>query len=267
MLVTRLLLWTAAAGAWDNEDHTWVALLAESVTALGKADLPGEAEPQLASLTAVALSVLRSQAPRHIHTDETVAYQHAASAVAHLLPAAEIAYIDEYCQLLDAAFGSAADPEVVQLHAAEVVQADPVADAIWALAEIGRDAHRHGDRLLHVTGRFANPILAALEAVAAAQEAHIAGAWATTASGKWALILWRKPDLVVIDRSGPVALWRHYRLTGLVTPSGLAAQRGFDGAVTVRHGPFNKPFEEAADLLNQLGLASPDPPSNCGTAR
>jgi hypothetical protein len=266
MLVTRLLLWTAAAGAWDNEDHTWVALLAESVSALGETDLSGEVEPQIASLAAVALSVLRSQAPRHIHTDETMAYQHAASAVAHLLPAAEIPYIDEYCQLLDTAFGSAVDPEVVQLHAAEVVQADPVADAVWTLAEIGRDAHRHGDRLLHVTGRFANPVLAAMEAVAAAQEARIVGAWATAASGKWALSLWRKPDLVVIDKSGPVKLWRHYRLTGLITPSGLAAQRSFDGAITVRHGPFMNPFQEAVDLLSELGLASPDPPSDCGSA-
>ena len=263
MLVTRLLLWTAAAGAWDHDDHAWIALLAESVSALGKADLPGEAEPQLASLAAVALSVLRSEAPRYAHTAESTAYQHAAAAVAHLLPAAEIAYIDEYCQLLDAAFGSAADPEVVQLHAAEVVQADPVADAVWALAEIGRDAHRHGDRLLHVTGRFANPVLAALEAVAAAQDAHLVGAWATAASGRWALCLWRKPDLIVIDRSGPVALWRHYQLTGLITPSGLAVQKGFDGAAAVRHGPLIKSFQEATDLLSELGLASPDPPKEC----
>src|SRR5262249_45072458 len=58
MLVTRLLLWAVAAGAWDNDDHTWVTLLAESLWALGTADLPGEVEPQLASLAAVALSVL-----------------------------------------------------------------------------------------------------------------------------------------------------------------------------------------------------------------
>ena len=266
MLVTRLLLWTAAAGAWDSDDHTWVVLLAESICALGTADVPGEAEPQLASLAAVALSVLRSHAPRHVHTEETMAYQQASATVAHLLPGAEITYIDEYCQLLDGAFGSAVDPDVVQLHAADVVQADPIADAVWTLAEIGRFAHRHGQMLLHVTGRFSNPVLIALEAVAAAQEAEKVGAWATGTTGKWALCLWRKPDLIAIDSGGSVPLWRHYRLTGLITPSGLAIQRSFDGATIVRHGPLVKPFQEATDLLGQLGLSSPQPPSVCPPA-
>jgi hypothetical protein len=265
MLVTRLLLWTAAAGAWDSDDHSWVVLLAESICALGTTDLPAEVEPQVASLAAVALSVLRSQAPRHVHTEETMAYQHAASAVAHLLSGAEAIYIDEYRQLLDEAFGSAVDADVVQLHAADVVQADPIADAVWALAEIGRDAHRHGDLLLHVTGRFSNPVLAALEAVAAAQEAPKVGAWATATNGKWALCLWRKPDLIAIHSGGSVPLWRHYQLTGLISPSSLAMQKSFDGATSVRHGPLVQPFQEATELLEQLGLDSPRAPSDCAS--
>jgi hypothetical protein len=263
MLVTRLLLWTAAAGAWDSGDRTWVELLAKSICQLGTADVPGEAEPQMASLAAVALSVLRSQAPRYVHTEDTMAYQHAAAVAAHLLPGAEITYIDEYCRMLDEAFGSAVDPDVVQLNAADVVQADPIADAVWALAEINRDAHRHGELLLHVTGRFPNPLLAALEAVAAAQEAERVGAWATGSSGRWALCLWRKPDLITIDSKESVPLWRHYRLNGLISPGSLAMQRSFDGATIVRHGPLVKPFQEATDLLSQLGLTSPQPPSVC----
>jgi hypothetical protein len=263
MLVTRLLLWTAAAGAWDHDDGTWVSLLAESLVALGSADLPAEVEPQLASLAAVGLSVLRSQTPRYTHTEETFAYQTAAESVAHLLPAATLEYTDEYCQLLDAEFGSAVDPEIVQLHAAEVVQADPVADAVWALEEHGRDVHRHGNHLLHVTGRFGNPLLAALEAIGAAQQADLVGAWATSNTGKWALCLWRKPDLITIDARGPIPLWRHYQLAGLITPNGLAVQKSFEGAQTIRHVPFAQPFPEATMLLDQLGLTSPEPPDDC----
>lgn len=263
MLVTRLLLWAAAAGAWDRDDHTWVVMLAESLVALGSADLPKEAEPQLASLAAVALSVLRSYAPRYTHTDETIAYDEAAKSVAHLLPAATADYIDEYTRLLDDAFGSAVDPETVQFHAAEVVQADPIADAELALEEHGRDVHRHGSRLLHVTGRFGNPVLAALEAVGAAQQADIVGAWATSDTGRWALCLWRRPDLITVDGSGPTPLWRHFRLAGgLVTPHGLAVQKSFDGAQSVHHGPFTQPFSEATVLLEQLGLESPEPPDD-----
>jgi len=263
LLVTRLLLWTAAAGAWDHDDHSWLKLLAEALRALAKADLPAEAEPQVASLAAVALSVLRSQEPRYRHTRETMAYEDSARAVAHLLPATDGTYIDEYRQLLDTAFGSAVDPETVQTLAAEVVQADPIADAVWALAELGRDAHRHGVRMLHVTGKFGNPLLAALEAAGAAQDAELVGAWATSASGAWALCLWQRPDLVTIDASGPRPLWRHYRLTGLLTPQVLAAQKSFEGAATVRHGPFVQPFPEAIAMLRNLGLSSPAPPDDC----
>jgi hypothetical protein len=263
MLVTRLLLWAVAAGAWDRDDHSWVALLAESLCVLGKADLPAEAEPQVASLAAVALSVLRTAAPRYVYAEETLAYETAAQSVAYLLPAVDPIYVDEYRQLLDEAFGSAVNPETVQNCAAEVIQADPVADAVWALAENGRDAHLHEGRLLHVVGKFGNPILAAIETVGAAQKASIVGAWATSVSGRWALCMWRKPDLITIDGSGPVPLWRHYQLTGLVNPQGLAKQKGFEGAASIPHGPFTKPFPEAMALLDQLGLTSADPPDDC----
>src|SRR5699024_1098601 len=48
MLITRLLLWTAAAGAWDLDDHTWLDLLADVTRELGTASLPTEVEPQVA---------------------------------------------------------------------------------------------------------------------------------------------------------------------------------------------------------------------------
>ena len=162
MLVTRLLLWTAAAGAWDRDDHHWVKLLSQSLQTLGKADLPPLAESQVGSLAAVAVSVLRAVAPRLKHNDDTLAYDRAATAVAHLLPACDADYVDEYTQLLEPAFGPAVNTETIEAVAADVVQNDPVEDAYRALLEIDRDVHRHGDRLLHVVGSFGNPVLIAL---------------------------------------------------------------------------------------------------------
>lgn len=266
MLVTRLLMWTAAAGAWEHDDSTWVILLAESLVALGSDDVPAQAEPQLASLAAVALSVVRSHAPRYTHTEETFAYQHAATAIEHLLPWATNDYVDEYRQCLDAAFGSAVHPETVRALAAEVIQADPVADAVWALVERGRDVHRHGDCLLHVIGKFGNPVLMALEAVGAAEQAGVVGAWASSNDGKWALCLWRKPDLITVDASKQLTFWRHYKLSRFLTPHGLALQKSFEGAESVNHGPFVKPFAEAITLLDQLGLSTPMAPSDCNLA-
>jgi hypothetical protein len=119
---------------------------------------------------------------------------------------------------------------------------------------------------LHVIGRFGNPLLAALEVVGAAQQSDVVGAWATSTNGKWALCMWREPDLITVDTSGPVSLWRHYRLAGLVTPHGLAAQKSFEGAASIHHGPSAQPFPEATALLDQLGLTSSEPPSDCTAA-
>ncbi|WP_328937465.1 hypothetical protein OG288_12480 [Streptomyces tauricus] len=264
MLVVRLTLWTVAAGAWPPAHTDWVPLLSRAVRALNRNDLPERIEPQVGSLAAVALAVLRSHAPRYEITPETLAFNEASQAVDRLLPAVDSAYVTEYTALLDTAFGPAVDPAAVLDVASDVVQDDPLADAVWSLAEKGRDVHRHGRLLLHVTGRFSNPALVALEAVGAAEDAPLVGAWADSGSdsggGAWALVVWRRPDLIVVDARRPIPLWRHYRLTGLVGPRALAAQRGFESAASVPHGPRNQPFELAHQVLSDLGLVGPKPP-------
>ena len=121
-------------------------LLAATLGALDRGDLPPDVEPQIGSLAAVWLSVLRAHAPRYEHTDETTAYKQAAEGVAHLLSAAETPYVEEYTKLLDDAFGTAVDPETVRNVADEVVQADPIADAVWALAERDRQCRANPRR-------------------------------------------------------------------------------------------------------------------------
>jgi hypothetical protein len=263
MLVVRLLLWTAAAGAWDRGERGWVALVSKALKSLGDAELPPRVEPQVGSLAAVALSVLRAEVPRYTYTEESIAFERAANAVAYLLVAADPGYVGEYTQLLESAFGAAVAAETIEAVASDIVQNDPVKEAVLALAERRRDAHRHGERLLHVMGSFSNPLPAALDAVGAAQDADLVGAWASSTSGKWVLCIWQRPDLFIIDKSGPRLLWRHYRLSGLLTPRVLALQRSLEGATSVRHGPYVEPFHEARVVLGQLGLTSPDPPLGC----
>lgn len=262
MLVTRLLLWSAAARVWDRDDLAWVGLLSRALQTLATADLPPQAEPQVGSLAAVALSVLRGEAPRFIHTEETIAYEKAANAVAHLLVATDAAYVEEYSKLIDSAFGSAVDPRTVQALAADVVQNDPVDDAIRALEERGRDVHRHGERVLHVNGMFGNPTLVALEAVGAAQDAGVVGAWASSTNGGWALCMWNRPNLFTIT-AGTGLSWRHYRLSNRQSPRGLALQQGLQSAANLQHGPYLQPIPEAVEALNSLGLESPQPPAAC----
>ncbi|GGV20364.1 hypothetical protein GCM10010293_16070 [Streptomyces griseoflavus] len=266
MLVVRLTLWFVAAGAWSPTYTGWVPLLSRAVRAMGER-VPERVESQVGSLAAVALAVLRSHAPRYEITPETLAFNEASQAVGHLLPAVDSAYVTEYTVLLDTAFGPSVDQAAVLDVASDVVQDDPLADAVWSLTEKGRDVHRHGQLLLHITGRFSNPALVALEAVGAAEDAPLVGAWANSGSdssgGAWALVVWRRPDLIVVDARRPIPLWRHYRLIGLVGPRALAAQRSFESAASVPHGPRNQPFELAHQVLSDLRLAGPRPPQ-CG---
>ena len=263
LLAIQAVLCVVAAGAWDGDDQGWYLLLAEALRGLSDGDLPVEAEAAAGSLAAVALSILRASTPRYWQTRETHDYLETSGAVAYLLLAADEDRIAEYVSWLGTAFGSAALPAVVLDVATEVIDPDPLADAISGLAEIGREAHAHGPNLLHLTGKFGNPVLAALDGVGAVQDMEFVGVWATSTTGPWALIIWRNPDMVIVDARSAVPLWQHRRLTPLQRPKALAGGKNLSSAPLVPHGPQNRPFPEASALLHLLGLFSPNPPEDC----
>jgi hypothetical protein len=265
LLAIQAVLCVAGRGWWDGDDQGWYPLLADAVRGLGDSDLPAEAEAAAGSLAAVALSILRASAPRYWQTRESRHYAETSSAVGHLLLAADPDRIAEYVSWLGTAFGSAALPAVVLDVVAEVIDPDPIADVISGLAEIGRDAHAHGPKLLHLTGKFGNPVLAALEGVGAVQDMDFVGVWATSTTGPWALIVWRSPDMVIVDGRSAAPLWQHRRLSPLQRPKALAAGKNLSSAPLVPHGPQNRPFPEAGALLHLLGLSAPQPPTECGT--
>ena len=231
------MLCVVGQGLWDGDDQGWYPLLAGAVRGLSDGDLPAEAEPAAGSLAAVALSILRASAPRYWQTRETHDYLETSGAVGHLLLAADPDRVAEYASWLGTAFGSAALPAVVLDVVTEVIDPDPIADAISGLAEIGRDAHAHGPKLLHLTGKFGNPVLAALEGVGAVQDLDFAGVWATSTTGPWALIIWRSPDMVIVDGRSAVPLWQHRRLSPLQRPKALAGGKNLSSAPLVLTRP------------------------------
>lgn len=264
LVALRLVLWIIAADAWPATDTSWLAVLGQATEALGKApEPPPQVEAATASLAAVAVSILRAHAPRTQSGNATRIYQRAVSAAGHLLAGTDAAYIEEYTRYLSDAFGPAVSPAVVKDVAAEIVQADPLADAARALEEHDIfGAHIHG-RLLHTTKMFANPVLPALQAVGLAEDAGAVGAWAGT-SESWALVIWTEPDLVVFTH-GKTDRWFHYRLTGIYTPRACAyADKGIDRRFLVRESFGNQPPSEAAlRNLASVELDAPAPPA-CG---
>ncbi len=261
LVALRLVLWIIAADAWPVTDTSWLAVLGRATEALGKApEPPPQVEAATASLAAVAVSILRAHAPRTQSGEATRTYQRAVSAVGHLLAGTDAAYVDEYTRYLSDAFGPAVSAAVVEDVAAEIVQGDPLADAVRALEEHDIfDAHVHG-RLLHTSKVFSNPVLPALQAVGLAEAAGVVGAWSGT-SASWALVIWAEPDLVVFTH-GKTDRWFHYRLTGIYTPRACAyADKGIDRRFLVRESFGNQPpCEAAVRSLASVGLTSPTPP-------
>jgi hypothetical protein len=269
MLVCRLVLWTAAAGAWEHADRSWLPVLSRAVSALPGRDLPQPLEPQVGSLAAVALSVLRSHTSRLRRDEAALALERATEAAGYVVVASEPVFVEEYAAALARSFGPAVAPAAVAALVSDILTADPVEDAMWDLVAAGRhEVHRHGKRMLHLPTSGGNPVIAALTIVAAAEDANSGGvpvgAWAGCADdSKWAVCLWQSPNLYTVERSKGHVLWRHYRCEGLMSPRSLAASRSLEAAKPVAHGPYLLPIAEAVNVLASLGYDGPTPPADC----
>jgi hypothetical protein len=262
LLLIRLLLWTIGGGAWSPDDRDWMPLLATTLTQLAKEDpLPPEFETSTASLAAVALAILRIHTPRAAHTAETSAYRTGITATSHLLPAAEPTHVAEYASGFAYLLGYSLHPDAVLDLAAEIVQDDPLQDAIRGLTEQHLHAHRDGPHLLHVTGNIRRPELSALRAIGAAEHADRVAALATTNTGSWTLLIWRKPDLFRIDGTPHTTLWRHYHLPIRITPNSLALAKSYENATEIRRTNWTTPIPDALHLLHELGIDPTRPPT------
>lgn len=261
LIATRLVLWTVAAGAWPSSDLSWVPRLSTAVQSLGIGEVPEQVEAQTGSLAAVALSVLRAQAPRHQATAEGRELARATRASAHLLVAADERYIAEYTRLLDEAFGAAAHEKVVLDLVHEILELHPLDVARRACLDLGLETHRHG-QIIHVEDEHSNPQLAALQAVGMAEDHDPVGAWAHGKSG-WSLVIWRRPDVLVAQGGGQHTTWQHFVLPSLISPRVAAS---IDGRLRPEHRKWSSFPGEAlsavvADLLASVGLDDPEPPS------
>jgi hypothetical protein len=255
LLPARMLLTIIAMGAWESDDSAWCPLVADVLVALGREESPpAEGEGPLGSIAAVGLTLLRMHTPRYDRGSEAaLRYLNVTRAVEHLLPATDRGLVAEYTAMLEQRFGSAVEPDAVWDLASEVVQDDPIADAIRGLEEQGKQVHADHPSVLHVMGDPRNPAFAALEAIAAAQEVTLS-AWARNSAGRWALLVWRDPDLYRIELDRGVVLWRHYRCNRRITPRALVHARDFELADRVRRPAMMRPIPEAVELMRGLGV-------------
>lgn len=113
---------------------------------------------------------------------------------------------------------------------------------------------------LHVTGRFSNPERIALTAAALAGD-HPVAVWAVTPREDWALVGWRRPDLVTIVQKGTAPRrWRHRELPGRMAPDAPTFLEGAASRFDIVTRPKHQPTDAAREVLADLGVTDPAPP-------
>jgi len=112
------------------------------------------------------------------------------------------------------------------------------------------------DGIYNVSGSFSNPLPIAARAATALEKHEKIPLVHARSNGRWAFIVWRRPDLLVATAPAGNA-WRLYRASGLSTPTSLLASG--DGLSSI--GLVGKPTrigqlppQKALDLLTEAGL-------------
>lgn len=272
LAVTRIVLWLMSSGMWGRDEGSACLSLNRAVGALGGTAPATELEDKVGSLVAVCAAILKRKVPTQRGTPEALALGKTLEDVAYLLPAAEINSVDNYLRYLSEptaaeSLGFSIEAEEVMEVATRLIARDDVADGMELLIAEGLEVSRPLPRALHVCADSRRPELIALQALSYVDAEQLTGAWCTTSSGKWSLILWQNPDFIVINGDGEKPLqWSHFR-TRIALKAILQAERSgstdrrFGMADEVRNGPRIKPIELGIQMLGELGLDSPKPPT------
>jgi hypothetical protein len=198
---------------------------------------------------------------------ESVLYEKAADAVSYLLPDTDAALLAGLAEPFTNGNGSPVDVDAVLDVIAIIVQDDPLAVAVDIMGanHPAWDVHKHGPALLHVDGDFRATFLPAAEALEAVPGPGTVTVWATGSTAAWTLAARRDGALIRVERGiAGQFTWRHYRLGALTSPVGIARDPERANRSVISHGPLNRPFDEAIEVLAATGVnLTADPPSQC----
>ncbi len=263
LLALRLALVLVAGGAWDRSDHSWADLILDGVANLNSDVSEAGYEDAAGSLAALGLSTVRSVLGDGERTLTHTRFDRTVTRVGHLLVGATMERVATYAEGLDGWFPHASEPEHVLDLCDRLVNDDPIADAVVALAERGIAATATG-RVIDLPRAVPEPLLPAWTALTYAERAPIVVIRANGSKG-WATLLWRSPDLLVIQPgSRPATVFSiHYRYPVGVRPSTdirtggrLNGERGVDRTMAGEPLPIT-----ANEILVAVGLSGADYPS------
>lgn len=228
----RIMIQLLAHGVWDLDDESWRNLLAELTMHLvvdPAEDAPTPARQVAATLGAISMSLLRSGVSL------------TGGAPADLLAARTWKCVKSLVAEADPDLAS--DLLIPPVHARAVVvnsselentillamDDDPASVLIGELAARGWNVERAGP-MYCVSGAFTNSVTAAAHVATQLSDYLDLVLVHARAADRWALIAWRRPDLVLAHVPGNT--WRLYRIDGsFATPASRFA--GGEGLTSI----------------------------------
>jgi hypothetical protein len=256
LLTARIMILLLAFGVWDADDQSWRDLLAELASHLVPgpgSGVPGQVRQLAYTYTAISVGLLRGGA-------SLTGAAHADLLAARTWTRVRVAVAEADPELASDLLIPPHQSRAVVLTSSELeetillaMEDDPASLLADELAEHGWQLD-HDGVMYRVSGSFSNPVAAAARvATQLGQHLGIVLVYARS-EGRWAVIAWRKPDLVLAHVPGNT--WRLYRIEGSFTPmSRLAGGEGLTsiGMIgrPVRLGQIPPP--EVQELLAAVG--------------
>ncbi len=258
LAIVKLVLCAIEARIWTDAlgDDGWLNVLGTALRNLAGGDIPRQLERHAASLAALAIYMMHEYRPTTTRTAEALLYEEVARQTAHLYSEADPALVADYAEPFTNSNGYPVDPDAVMHVVSVIVQDDPLIEA----AEVLETRHpawqvsKIGDALLLLQGDIRSPFLAAAEALDTIHGLDPVAVRATRESADWAIAARDGSSLIRVESQRGRLTWRHYRLSSLISPSGIARDQDLAGRVRISHGPLGQAFAEALQILGATGV-------------
>lgn len=253
LAVVQLLLCIIEARIWDAAvgEEGWFPLLGAGLLHVAEADIPEPLEKQAASLSALAMYLMHEYRPTSARTTEVLLYDEVAKKTAYLYSGVDASLLADYAGPFSNANGYPVDPDAAMHVVSMIVQGDPLIEAIDVLEarHPSWQVDKAAEAQLLIRGDFRSPFIAAAEGLDIIHGLDPAAVRAWADSGDWAIAARQSDDLIRVESRNGNLTWRHYRLSSLISPSGIARDQELANRVRVSHGAFSNNFSEARQIL------------------
>lgn len=270
MTALRVLLVYWSAGNWAEGDLAPIRLAADAVRSLDHGPRSDELARRVGSLVALTLTMIRDRVDLTSTNEGALVYRTVAQECAYLSLERSEEATEEFCSHVSKPAFTPIRSGHVDESISRLLDDDPLSDPIAVLESEHYDVARWGTRALIVHGTFRNAETVALRALALVETCEPIGVWAVNPDGGWAFLAWRRPDLIRVTPLRQGCRWRHQVLNPLIGPAALYQELGTVEGLRGerRHIPQNRPFQEALELLDAVGVPNPPlPPQEAAEKR